>query len=118
MTGDSHMSHEDIIYKNSCAKWVNKLTGEVIYLDVDYDFGLHNPNWFKIPEDALYGTYSNNSIRSDVFLFWKNPTKDDKKICFNPKLPDGGWFATGESSIEQHITEGTYKGKIVWSLFK
>ena len=112
------MDFEEIIYKNSCSKWVNKLNGEVIYLDNGYDFGLYNPNWFKIPADALYGTYSDNNVRSDVFLFWKNPTRDDRKICFDPTLPEKGWFSGGSPSIEEFLTESTYKGKIVWSLFK
>lgn len=112
------MNFEETIYRNSCSKWVNKLSGEVIYLDNEYDFGAHNPSWFKIPEGAFYATYSDNSVRSDVFLFWKNPSSDDMNICFDPKLPDKGWFRGGSSSLKEFLTAGTYKGKIVWSLFK
>lgn len=112
------MSHENIIYKNSCAKWVNKLSGEVLYLDEGYDLNKYNPNWFKIPEDALYATYSDNTVRSDVILFWRNPTKQDKNICFDPVLPEKGWFSGGSRSLNEFLTTSSYKGKIVWSKFK
>lgn len=104
--------NEDIIYKNTCAKWVNKITGELLYLDNGIDIGLYNKEWFLLPIDAQYATYSNNNVRSDVFLFWK--------------YEDGLWFTMNQQSKEwfcnqklyDFLTDGTYKGKIVWSLFK
>ena len=109
------MSHEDIIYKNTCSKWVNKLTGEVIYMDGCSAFGLHNPNWVLMPKGAMYATYSNNEVRSDVTLFWRDCDRGNN--VFDPKLPEKGWFKSAES-LRTFLTEGTYKGKIVWSLFK
>lgn len=102
----------DIIYKNTCAKWVNKLSGEIIYLDHWVNLGDHNNNWFLLPSDAQCATYSNNEVRSDVLLFWK--FEKNEWFIMNQKSKE--WFTNGD--INDFLTTGTYKGKIIWSLFK
>lgn len=103
---------DSIIYKNTCAKWLNKITGEVIYLDRGIDFNKHNRSWFLIPKDAEHATYSNNEIRSDVLLFWKY--EDDKWYTMNQQSKE--WFSNNK--LPEFLSTGTYKGKIIWSLFK
>lgn len=113
------MGVKEILYKQSSEKWVNKKTGDLVYLDVGYDFGKHNNDWFKVPDGATIATYSENGIRSDVFLFWRDDEfRKNGGNCFNPKNQEGGWFASGSSSIEEFLTSVTYKGRIVWSLFE
>ena len=113
------MKTEDILYKQECNKWLNKKTGDVVYLDVGYDFGKHNQDWFKIPNGATIATYSNNDIRSDVILFWRGDEfRGNGGNCFDPNIQEKGWFASGAPNIYTFLTTGTYKGKIIWSVFK
>lgn len=106
------MNIDKTIYKITCAKWLNKINGDVVYLDDGFNFGENNPNWFLIPNDATCATYTNNEIRSDVLLFWK--FEDDRWYLMNQQSKE--WFIN--VTLHEAMTNGTYKGKIIWSLFK
>ena len=113
------MPIKEVLYKQTCDRWLHKETGNIVYLDSGYDFGTNNLDWFKIPNDATIATYSDNGVRSDVLLFWRDDKfRANEGNCFDPKYPVKGWFVSGALSIEDFLTHGTYKGKIIWSLFK
>lgn len=106
------MTIEKEIYKLTCDKWLNKISGDIVYVDNGYDFGKNNQDWFLIPSDATCATYTNNNIRSDVLLFWKH--EYGKWYIMNQQSKE--WFTNG--TLYDSMTKGTYTGKIIWSLYK
>ena len=109
------MNTDDVIFKLVCAKWLNKFTGEVLYVGTGINIGNHNPHWVEIPQGAELATYSDNSVRSDVLLFWKDVNTQPKHFDRKSSKPD---WVRSTGSLTQFLTEDTYKGKIIWALFK
>lgn len=103
------------------SKWLNKLTGEVVYIPLGIDFGCLNKNWFEIPDGAIYATYSNNKVRSDVLLFWKDTVniydRSENKIMYDP-TGSCEWTVSGSNDITDFLENSSYKGEIIWSLYK
>lgn len=107
------MNIDQYVFKNTCNKWLNKKNGDIIFLGKEIVFDANNPDWVLIPNDAQFATYSDNKVRSDVLMFWK--LDGERWYCLNQQSKE--WFKNG-NTLKSFLTEGTYQGKIIWSLWK